>query len=69
MTCPKCQSLNAEPSVSWTLCGRKMTPPQIRVWACLNTTCGHEWPREITKHVMASVSANDTASVTQPFAS
>ena len=67
MTCPKCQSPNAEPTVSWTLCGRKMTPPQVRVWACLNLKCRYEWPREIISPVVASVSANDTASATQTF--
>jgi hypothetical protein len=64
MTCPKCQSLDAEPSVSWTLCGRKMTPPQVPVWACLNLKCRNEWPREITSPVVASVSANHTVSAT-----
>jgi hypothetical protein len=67
MTCPKCQSPNTEPTLSWTICGRKMTPPQIRVWACLNLKCRHEWPREITSPMVASISENDIASVTQPF--
>jgi hypothetical protein len=67
MTCQKCQNPNAEPTVSWTLSGRKMSPPQVRVWACLNLNCRHEWPREITSPVMAAVTANDTASATQTF--
>ena len=65
MICPKCQSLNAEPTVSWTLCGRKMTLPQVRVWACLNLKCRYEWPRDITSPVVASSIANDTAFATQ----
>jgi hypothetical protein len=46
MTCPKCQRQNAAPFMSWTLSGRKMTIPQLRMWACLNPTCLHKWPRE-----------------------
>ena len=46
MTCPKCQSRNAQPIVSWTISGRKMTLPQLRLWACPNLECQHEWPRE-----------------------
>lgn len=67
MTCPKCQRPNAEPSVNWTLSGRKMNPPQVRVWACLNLKCRHEWPREIISPIVASVTANDTASAMQTF--
>ena len=67
MTCPKCQSPNAKPTLSWTLCGRKMTLPQLQVWACLNLKCRHEWPRELTSPVTASVS--DTPSATQTFPS
>jgi hypothetical protein len=47
MTCPKCQSHHAEPIVSWTISGRKLTIPQVRMWACLNRDCRHEWPREV----------------------
>ena len=46
MTCPKCQSQNAEPIMNWTISGRKMTVPQLRMWACLNQDCRHQWPRE-----------------------
>lgn len=65
MTCPKCQSQNTEPTLSWTLSGRKMTPPQIRVWACLNPKCRHEWPRELVCPVTVSIS--DTPSATQAY--
>jgi hypothetical protein len=47
MICPKCQSQHAEPIVSWTSSGRKMTVPQLSLWACLNRDCQHHWPREI----------------------
>lgn len=47
MTCPKCQSQNAKPFVNWTLSGRKMTVPQVRMWACLNAACLHQWPRKL----------------------
>jgi hypothetical protein len=47
MACPKCQSQNAKPFMTWTLTGRKMTIPQLRMWACLNPTCLHKWPREL----------------------
>ncbi len=46
MTCPKCQSQNAKPFMSWTISGRKMTIPQLRMWACANPTCLHTWPRD-----------------------
>ena len=45
MVCPKCQSQRAEPIVSWTISGRKMTVPQMRWWACLNLECQHQWTR------------------------
>ena len=51
MICPKCQRQNATPFMSWTLSGRKMTIPQLRMWACLNPTCRHEWPRELEEVV------------------
>ncbi len=51
MTCPKCQSHNAEPIVSWTISGRKMTIPQVRMWACLNLDCRHRWPRELSSPI------------------
>jgi hypothetical protein len=47
MTCPQCQRQDATPFMSWTLSGRKMTIPQLRMWACLNPTCLHQWPREL----------------------
>jgi hypothetical protein len=48
MICPKCLSLHIEPIVGWTISGRKMTMPQLSLWACLNRECRHEWPREFT---------------------
>lgn len=46
MRCPRCQSQNATSFICWTLSGRKMTLPQVRMWACLDSTCRHQWPRE-----------------------
>ena len=51
MTCPKCQSQNAEPIVSWTISGRKMTIPQLPLWACLNPVCLHQWRREVSEAI------------------
>ncbi|HEY6262677.1 MAG TPA: hypothetical protein VIW47_13845 [Nitrospiraceae bacterium] len=48
MTCPKCRSHNAEPIESWTISGRKLTIPLLRLWACVNRECRHQWPRELT---------------------
>jgi len=47
MACPQCQSQNAKPFMTRTLSGRKMTIPPLRMWACLNPTCLHKWPREL----------------------
>jgi hypothetical protein len=47
MTCPKCLTDHAEPIESWTLSGRKMTIPLLRLWACVNRDCRHQWPREL----------------------
>ena len=49
MTCPKCQTGNAKPIVSWTITGRKMTMPQLQLWACLNPICLHKWRREASE--------------------
>ena len=46
MTCPKCQSQNAEPFERWTISGRKITIPLLRMWACPNPDCRHQWARE-----------------------
>jgi len=46
MTCPKCRSHHAQPFESWTIVGRKMTIPLLRLWGCLNPDCRHQWPRE-----------------------
>jgi hypothetical protein len=54
MTCPKCQCQNTEPIVSWTVSGRKMTVPQLSLWACLNLDCRHQWPREFTSPMVRS---------------
>ena len=56
MTCPKCQSQQAEAIVSWTISGRKMTVPQLSMWACLNRECLHEWPINFTGPIEASTS-------------
>ena len=53
MTCPKCLSQNAEPFVSWTISGRKLTIPQVKMWACLNRQCLHQWPGEVTPPIVA----------------
>jgi hypothetical protein len=55
MTCPQCQSQNAESIVSWTISGRKMTVPQVSLWACLNPECRHRWPREFTGPITTSI--------------
>ena len=51
MTCPKCRSNHAKPIERWTLVGRKMTIPLVRMWTCLNRECRHEWPRDITSPI------------------
>ena len=56
MTCQKCQSQNAEPIVIWTISGRKMTIPQLRLWAWLNLECRHQWPREFTSPIVTLAS-------------
>lgn len=48
MICPKCHSQNAQPTMSWTISGRKLTVPQLSLWACLNRECRYQWPREST---------------------
>ena len=63
MICPKCQSHNAEPIVNWTISGHKMTVPQLSVWACLNRECGHQWPREFTRPVVAPADPEPGGSV------
>jgi hypothetical protein len=52
MTCPRCQSHHTEPILSWTSSGRKMTVPLVRMWACLNRECRHQWPRELTSPIV-----------------
>jgi hypothetical protein len=52
MTSPKCHSHNAQPFESWTISGRKMTIPLVRLWACLNPDCRHQWPREFTSPIV-----------------
>jgi hypothetical protein len=65
MTCPKCQSPNAEPTLGWTISGRRLTLPQLRLWACQNLECRYQWPREHTSPIVISV--KDTPSDTQTF--
>jgi hypothetical protein len=48
MICPKCQTQHAESIMSWTISGRKLTMPQLRLWGCANLECRHQWPREST---------------------
>jgi hypothetical protein len=48
MTCPKCRSHNPKSIETWTLVGRKMTIPLVRLWACLNPDCRHQWPRDVS---------------------
>lgn len=56
MTCPKCLTHNAEPIESWTISGRKMTIPLLRLWACLNRDCRHQWPREFASSTVTLAS-------------
>ena len=58
MTCPKCRSHNAQAFESWTISGRKMTLPLLRLWACLNPDCRHEWPREVITSPIALASSD-----------
>jgi len=51
MTCPKCRSHNAEPIERWTIFGRKLTIPLLRLWACVNRECRHHWPRELSSPI------------------
>lgn len=51
MTCPKCRTHNAQPFESWTLAGRKMTIPLLRLWACVNQDCRHQWPRDLSSPI------------------
>jgi hypothetical protein len=51
MTCPKCRSHHAQPFESWTIVGRKMTIPLLRLWACVNRDCRHQWPRELNSPI------------------
>ena len=51
MICPKCQSRNPEAIESWTISGRKMTIPLVRLWACMNQDCRHQWPRELRSSI------------------
>ena len=47
MTCPKCRSHNAQPIETWTISGRKVTIPLLRMWSCQTRECRHQWPREL----------------------
>jgi hypothetical protein len=71
MTCPKCLSHRAEPTMSWTISGRKLTIPSVYLWACANPNCRHQWPRELSSpsHEVAQDSLlGPTPSVTSPQA-
>jgi len=56
MTCPKCRNHHAEPIESWTISGRKMIVPLLRLWACSNPNCRHQWPREFTSPMVTGTS-------------
>jgi hypothetical protein len=51
MTCPKCRTHKAEPIMSWTIKGHKMTIPALYLWACGNLDCRHQWPRELSSPI------------------
>jgi len=51
MTCPKCQTRHAEPILSWTVSGRKLTIPVLHLWGCVNRDCRHRWPRELSSPI------------------
>ena len=55
MICPKCRAHYAEPIVSWTIYGRKMNLPLLHLWACVNKSCQHQWPRESTSPTIRQV--------------
>ena len=63
MTCPKCRSHHAKPIERWTLVGRKMTIPLVRLWACVNQDCRHQWPRDVTTSPIALASPEATQEV------
>ncbi len=48
MTCPRCGIHHAEPTMSWTISGRKLTVPSVYLWACVNRDCRYQWPREVS---------------------
>ena len=56
MICPKCRSHHSKPFESWTIVGRKMTIPLVRLWACLNPACRHQWPREASSPIVTLAS-------------
>ena len=56
MTCPQCETHNAEPIERWTISGRKLTVPLVRMWACLNRECRHQWPRDFLSPIEALAS-------------
>ena len=51
MTCPKCLTRHAEPILSWTVSGRKLTIPVLHLWACVNRECRHQWPRDVSSPI------------------
>ena len=61
MTCQKCLSQHAQPFESWTISGRKMTLPLLRLWACVNQDCRHQWPRDFTSPMVAPASLQEVA--------
>lgn len=67
MTCPKCRSHHAQPTMSWTISGRKLTIPSVYLWACANQDCRYQWPREFHE-VAQDGPSRPTPSVTSPQA-
>jgi hypothetical protein len=70
MTCQKCGTPHAEPTMSWTISGRKLTIPSVYLWACVNQDCRYQWPRELRSPIQdvayTPLSLERTPSVTSP---
>jgi len=47
--CPKCNTENPKAIHSWRItAAHKIAEPPQPMWACLNPTCLHKWPKEST---------------------
>ena len=60
MTCPRCGIHHAEPTMSWTISGSKLTVPSLHLWACVNRDCRYQWPRELSSPIQ-EVASNSLA--------